>query len=286
MSVSADALSRIGRISFIVAIASGVTLIAIPLARSGIEAGRAGDRLVVLAKPLFSDEGLKTLRSDVELVSAAGQEVNGAARQRYEPPARSADLARLPAATALGEHIVSNLEQHQSDFNAAASLPGAGLTLEQGAWAVLALGATLVVVGLLGLYRPRRALVVAVALSGVVMIAAPLATNYPAKTADTDAVLDSLRPYSVEKVQTRVDALATLHRVFSGDELAPSRRQQVNDALDRIAPLVDFSQKSRPLLVQATRLPTRALTWLIILPAAVLLLSAALVLVKDRLRLG
>jgi hypothetical protein len=316
-----------------VAVVSGLVLVAVPLAESALDGARAGDDLVELASPVLSDDGLAKLRADFDTLAATGTALTeqgiphlaaqtGRTTDEFVAAIGATDpelaraLADLPAVNALGGRIVTNLERRQGEFDSAASLPGLGLDLEQGAWLLLGTGAALIALGVVGLVRPRRGVVVALAVAGALLVAGPLALGYPDKTSDTDALLDSLRPFSVAKVEEREAGLATVEAVLDGMDglilpavaastgtsvdavaadlgtvdpaLSAQRFVDARTVLADFASLVAFSRTIQPLLVDATSLPSEAFLWLTIVPGAALLLAgtAALVLDARRSRAG
>jgi hypothetical protein len=316
----------------LVAVVGGAVMVAVPLARSAIGGARAGDDLVAMASPLLTDEGLTALRADLDSLTATGTALRtvgipylaervGQTPEEFvdalgrEDAALAAALADLPAVGELGERVVGNLERRQDQFESAESLPGLGLSLEQGAWLVLAAGVALLGIGVAGLRRTSRGLVVAATVVGVLLVAGPLALRYPEKTSDTDALLDSLRPFSIAKVEQREAGLATVRTVFDGldatilpavasasgtttDEVAaglgavdpalsPAAFGDAEIVIGHFASLVEFSRTIQPLLVEATDLPTRSFIWLTIVPGLALSATgAASLVVGARTRTG
>ncbi|MEY2474928.1 MAG: hypothetical protein QOG87_243 [Actinomycetota bacterium] len=323
-------MSGLGRrLVFGVALVSGAALLVVGFARSTVDAGTAGDRLVTAATPVLTDAGLQQLRTELtdlidvgDAFATSGVSTLARLSGQDEPafmavledttPAVVEGLRQLPAIEKQADGIVTNLERRQGQFESAAALPGAGLTLEQGALAGLALGALLVVVGLVGLLLPRRSLAIALLATGVAMVVGPLALGFPTKTADTDALLDSLRPFSVEKVEARRTSLATVTALLDGldNRVVPAVAQSANttpdavraaladadpdlsaaalaradEAMDHFAFLVRFSGTIQPLLVQTTELPARASMWMMVLPGAALTAAGVVSLAAWRSR--
>jgi hypothetical protein len=316
----------VARVAFVVAVVGGIVMVAVPLARSALSGARAGDELVELASPVLSDDGLTVLRADLDTLTATGTALSTvgipylAERVGQTPdefmaalvrddPELAAAIADLPAVGELGERVVGNLERRQSEFESAASLPGLGLSLEQGAWCILVAGIALVGIGVAGLRRASRGLVVAATVFGVLLVTGPLALRYPEKTSDTDAILDSLRPFSVAKVEQREDGLATVQTVLAGMDatilpavaaatgstpaevaaelgdvdpaLTPAAFDDADTVVGRFASLVEFSRTIQPLLVEATNLPTRSFVWLTVGPGLALLATGAAALVTG-----
>ena len=136
------------------------------------------------------------------------------------------------------------------------------------------------------------------------MVAVPLVLGYPGKTSDTDAVLDSLRPFSVEKVQAREEGLATVRAFFDGydeivlplvaertgrsreqlaaevraavPELSAENLQETEAALSRFDELVAFSRTIQPKLVDSDTMSATAGMWLILGPGIALLLAGSI----------
>jgi hypothetical protein len=308
-------------VPFVVAILSGITLITVMLATSALSASQSGDQLIRLASPPLTGTSLRGMRSDLDTMEGIAAAVRDAGVPRLaalsgqtpaafraslaaRDPSVSRGLAQLPAVERQAETIVTNLERRQGQFQSAAALPAPGLSLHQGALAALGLGAALVVVGVVGLLRPRRWVAVAIAAAGLIVVVVPLALGAPAKAADTDSLLNSLRPFSVEKVHARQAGLATVRTVLDGFQsdvvpqvartagvspttvaadmgaadprLSPTALQATGPILDHFAFLVDFSGRIQPLLVSATRVPTQATTWLVIAPGVALFVSGVI----------
>ena len=321
--------TQVTRAAFVVAVIGGTVMVAVPLARSALSGARAGDDLVELASPVLTDEGLADLRADLDSLTATGTALTTVgipylaertdqtpdefvAALAQDDPELAAALGDLPAVGELGERVVGNLERRQGEFDSAASLPGMGLNLEQGAWCILVTGIVLVGIGVAGLRRASRGLVVAATVFGVLLVAGPLVLGYPGKTSDTDAILDSLRPFSVAKVEQREEGLATVRTVLAGMDatilpavasatgttasdvavdlgavdpaLTPEAFADADTVVGHFASLVDFSRTIQPLLVDATNLPTRSFLWLTVAPGLALLATGAASLVLGRRR--
>jgi hypothetical protein len=274
----------IRRLPFIVASVVGLVLLVVPLAASQLGAARAGDKVVRQASPFMTAAGLRTMRGDLTRLEAAG-----AALRDVAPPQLAVvgpALARLPLINHQAELVVGNLERRRGQFESLASLPGLGLTLTQGVWIGLAVGAALLLAGLVGIARQRTWLAVAVTVAGVGLIIGPIAVDYPSKAADADALVSSLRPFSVQKVRAREAGLATARELFARFEnrLPPASLNATSAAFARFAALVQFSARAQPLEVKADRLPATALTWLLILPGVALTLAGAVFLGVSRAR--
>ena len=307
------------RLAFVIAIVAGATLVVVPLAASEPSASDAAGRLIVLTKPVMTRESLSSLRTGLtkaEAVAAAVAEVGlprlgVVARQRppqfqaylsRRDPAVTAGLAKLPAIRRLTEKIITNLERRRAQYEAAAALPGLGLTLNQSVWATVIVGALLAIAGAVGLVRPRRGMLVAIGVVGLALVATPIALGNIGKASDADAVLNSLRPFSVARVQARREALATVDTVYQGflgavvpqvaalarttpaavrvdlgsadPELSDASLRQFQAIVNRYAPLVAASAVFQRLLVKADALSAQTTLWLLIGAGALVLLAS------------
>jgi hypothetical protein len=326
-----DRVTLRARAPFAMTLLIGLVLGATVLIGSQLGAMRAADGLVTVTEPLLTDASLERLRADLDEATAVAVALEGpglsrlaalSRRDRAEfdadveraVPAYAAAAARLPEAGALADAVVGNLERRQAQFAAAAELPGLGLTLRDAVWLQLVLAGVFCAVGVLGLRRPDARLAAIPLAVGALMVVVPLALGQPGKARDTDAVLDSLRPFSTEKVEVRRAALADATTVFealrgevvprvaaiagmtpaevlaaledaSGDLSAP-RLERTAVILDRFGGLVDFSARIQPLLVRSDGISARAGTWLIVVPGAVLVLVGASGLLIARRRVA
>lgn len=310
----------IGKALFAAVAMIGIGMVAIVLFASQLSASRAADRIVTLTEPTVNEAGVQRLRADLEQATAAAEAVREAGLPflaeataqtksgllealETNAPEFSDGLARYAETQALADMIITNLEQRRGQFESAASLPGLGLTLRDAVLAELALGFVLIGVGLAGVIRARVALAAVVLGVGAALVVTPLALNHPSKTADTDAVIDSLRPFSVDKVEARAAALASAYALFDGFQeevvpyavseagltatelgagledaspaLSPAGFSQVAVVLDRFGALVEFSSRIQPLLVTADELSARTTMWLLIGPGIALILAGA-----------
>ncbi|MGI9019194.1 MAG: hypothetical protein ACR2G3_00595 [Solirubrobacterales bacterium] len=300
---------------------------AVVIGASQLPASRAADTLVTITSPIVTEVELERLRADFEQASAVAQEMEQrglpylaeiAGRTPAEllaeledrAPGFSAGVSRYPEIEALADGVITNLEQRRDQFESTASLPGLGLTLRDAVWIELVLGLLLIGAGAAGVARPRRALAAAILGVGALLVAVPLILDHPEKTAETDAVLDSLRPFSAEKVEARATALATARDLFDGfteeavsyaaseagrtapevaaelaeanPELSSSSLTEIAVILDRFGALVTFSERLQPLLVTADELSARTTMWILIGPGIALVLAGGAGLIATR----
>ena len=309
------------KLPFVAALIVGIGLLVVTLALSRIGAANAAEEVVTGAAPFVTESGVGRMRADLDQVTGTAAAIAGPGLERLgaiSGDSRQALLARLRARDArfvesvaalsvigqLADMVIGNLEQRVGQFESAESLPGFGLSLSDAAWAQLALALALIALAVAGLVWRARWIGIAVLAIGVLMVAVPLVLGYPGKTSDTDAVLDSLRPFSVEKVQAREEGLATVRAFFDGydeivlplvaertgrsreqlaaevraavPELSAENLQETEAALSRFDELVAFSRTIQPKLVDSDTMSATAGMWLILGPGIALLLAGSI----------
>ncbi len=188
----------------------------VALSASQLAAASSGDELIEEAAPFLTDEGLSSARADLKRIDetltvmaadpAFAEEVAG-------DPALAESAARLPEVGASADKVISNLEKRQGEFDSAADLPGAGLDLHQAVVGLLLVAGAVFVAGVVGVVRPNRWTAIVVLVAGVLVAGPPLALGHLAKAQDTDALLDSLRPLSTDKVEAGENGLADVQLV-------------------------------------------------------------------------
>lgn len=309
------------RLPFVVAIVIGVALIAVLLGESQLSASSAADEGIAITGPHLTRPAVRQMRVDLTQAEAFAAAMNRVGLPRlaalsgeptsawlgqlpYRDPMVAAGMAKLPAIQRLAEKVVRNLQRRRGQFEAAASLPGLGLTKHDAVWAELALGVVLILLGALGFVRPRRATAVVVLVIAAGLVITPLILDYPGKTAGTDALLTSLRPFTIQKVRAREAGLMTAQTVFAGfrDDLIPQAANaahttpravmtslpaadpelgqagfaQIEVVLRRFGTLVSFSARIQPLLARADTLSARANMWILIGPGIALLVAGSI----------
>jgi hypothetical protein len=268
------------RAAFAAAAAVGLALAVVTLGWSQLSASRAGDELMDITSPVVTKRGVAQMRADID----RGTQLVGVTRTlgadvAKADPGFAASLAQLPAAVELGDKVVGNLERRQEQFEDAESLPGLGLSLHDAVLGQLVLAGLLVAAGLAGMLRPRRLLAGGVLAAGVALVAMPLALGHVGKAADTDELLDSLRPFSAAKVRAREQGLQAARTVFDGlratGRAEPAVVAETTAALGRMDRLVTVSAKLQPLLVKADKLSATAGIIVILGAGGVLILAGA-----------
>jgi hypothetical protein len=231
---------------------------------------------------------------------------------RRQFPAVAAGVAELPGAVKLVDPVIPRLEhiQRSGDFHRADSIPGLGLPTRSVPWILIALGGAAIAVGAFAFLGPGRlALTGCLALSTAVLVAA-FALNLPAKFRSTDRivsvgrvalsqraadtatntvkVVNAMVPEVEKKV---IPALASqLHVTPSAlTQQLGARFPQVARGLRRwpqiqpgAADLAARQEASVRRFAEGDGIPFRTLPWLLIAPAAVAALLAAVTLVPRR----
>ncbi len=246
------------RLPFALAFITGLVMLGVTLGTSQLDAARAGDELLEGAAPLLSDDGLSTIAADLERIDATFAQLTTDPEFVAEVesnPTLSEAAGRLPEARAVAGKVTANLQQRQDEFDSAVALPGLGLDLFAAVVGALVLAGIALLAGGIGLIRPTRWAAIVVLVAGGAVAGTPLVLGHVAKAQDTDALLDSLRPFSKEKVEARQHGLADVRLVFDaydGTAVPAADLTETAAAIDRFAGLVDFSAEIQPLLVEAT----------------------------------
>lgn len=276
------------RLPFALACVTGLLMVGVIVGASELDAARSGDAVLDGAAPFLTDDGLGTIQADLERIDTTFTQMAADPEFVAEvaaDPALSEAAARLPAAQGLAEKVVGNLDQRQGQFDSAAALPGLGLDLLGAVVGLLVLAGIVLVAGAVGLVRPNRWAAGVVLLAGVAVAGTPLALGHLDKARDTDALLDSLRPFSVEKVEARRSGLADVALVFDaydGTAVPAQDLAETAAAIGRFEELVEFSEEAQPLLVDATTMSATTTARLSIGEGAALVLAGCAGLLTAR----
>jgi hypothetical protein len=207
----------VGRLDGGVALVVGAAIVVAGLTAFSPSRAADGDRLIALVDEELTDQGLADHAFDLDTWTAAAAELEqGAvpflatslgrtpeaftADLRATVPAVDRALTTLPDALPFARRILDNLARQQANFEAAQDLPGPGLSLEAGAWLLVAAGAALAGLGAVVLATGRRSARIGVAVTAAVLVIAPLATSFPGnadRTADLLATLNFDREVAV-----------------------------------------------------------------------------------------
>ena len=188
-----------------VAVVCGMGLIAVPFALSLFDRAPAGERVTNRFRDTLSPQGLHGLATNFQtmgaLVDQFIHETSPALARRLhmtdrqfgsfvarDYPAVAAGVKEIPPLVAFVTPVAAQLEALHPQFAAVDSLPFLGLPLSTVPWILLAMGAALVVLGIVVLRpRGRGPLLVAAGL-GMAMLVIPLALSYPSKASDATKV--------------------------------------------------------------------------------------------------
>jgi hypothetical protein len=202
-------------------ILAGLVLVVGTLATGVIRSAPAGQRLLDLARPVFTNAGLSAQRQDFNDLQAVGTEVGTVIVPAYARaaginpgqfasvlnaryPAFAKATVEAPSTAAFANKAITNLEAHRSDFAPADSMPTSSLPLVAAPIITLGLGVALIVVGALALRtRVQRGLVVTILLLGVALLGFTLGTRTFHKVAATHDLLASLNLTKAGAVETR-----------------------------------------------------------------------------------
>lgn len=188
-----------------VAVVCGIGLIAVPFALSLFDRAPAGERVTNRFRDTLSVKGLDDLATNFQtmgaLVNQFIHETSPAlARQLHmtdsqfaayvarDYPAVAAGANGIPPLVAFVTPVAAQLEALHPQFAAVDSLPFLGLPLTSVPWILLALGAALVVLGVVVLQTRGRAALVVTAGLGLALLVIPLALSYPSKASDATKV--------------------------------------------------------------------------------------------------
>lgn len=198
------------RIPAVVAAVTGIVLIVGIFAMSSFSRASAGEDLIVDARPSVDKNGIVRFRSDLDTLKAGADDVVqrvfpafaaelGMTEAEFEAKVRSDHPALVHAFINEGAAIldaieagVSNLEAHQSDFEAADDIPVPGSPITVMPWFGLLLGLGLIALGAWAWRRPGRKPAAAIAAVGLAMVALTLVTGLPDKTQKAERLIDSL----------------------------------------------------------------------------------------------
>jgi hypothetical protein len=198
------------RIPAVVAIVIGAVLVVGVFAMSGFSKASAGANLIDDARPSVSKAGIVRFRADLEELKAGAHDTvngvfpsfaqaTGVTDAEFKARVRTAYPALATAVIDRGDEIlgsiekgVSNLEAHQSDYEAADDIPVAGLPVTVMPWFTLILGVVLIGVGILGWRRPSRGTAAAIVAIGLGMAIFTVATRLPDKTHKSERLMKSL----------------------------------------------------------------------------------------------
>jgi len=210
------------RLAAWVAIVGGLTLIAVIFAGSTFSRAEDGQRATDLVRAELTTRGLARHRADYELAKSgvdqfydealpAFAEQLGMTPQafaqfietRYPSMSKLADPTVRAQSFALADSIITNLEQHQHDFEDADAIPTTWLPMTVGPWVGVVAGAALMVAGLWALFRPARLPLALIGILGLSLVLGPLVTRFPQKAHSAERLLATLNVTPAIAAHTR-----------------------------------------------------------------------------------
>jgi hypothetical protein len=307
-----------------------VGLIATPFASSLFGRSHSAERLADGVRPAMTKEALAADRSGYDAFRGAVADFNGPARATIaralgESPrgldsfirTRFPDVASgsrlLPAGFIPHAGVILNtLERNRGRFKTADSFPVGGISPRAAPGIFIALGAVLVIAGLVALRGGGRGPVAALFVLALVTLVVAFALSLPHKASTTDRLLDRLSPVFSEQTARRVPGESMTvqgfvrqleHRFLPAverrlgktprelDDLLAGSSPRLVQALPRLdgiaanfAALGTALVNDRRFYVEAAKIPSRTLVWLLIGTSFVLLATSGPALVAQRSR--
>ena len=209
----------IQRAAAAVAVIAGIALIVVTFSLSLFGRAYAGERVADNFGPVMSPQGIVQQEQGLTMTAnfVAGYDKASAAFARelgLSPAAYRRFVAANYPAVAFGDKeipvaattvvapVVAEAPKIEDKWQAVTHVPGLGLPIAGAPWLLLLLGVTLLVLGGLALFRPRRPTTIAILVLGVAMIVGPLALSLPEKTSASTAVLKVGRVAVSQKAAT------------------------------------------------------------------------------------
>lgn len=205
----------------------GLSFVVTTLIANLFSVGRSFDRLTDGFRPIMTQQALRTDRADIASLSSAGTEIRttlipALATQLHMTPAQMSQmmttqypavgkgLQSLPAITANFNGLVTKLDNQRTLFASADAIPTKSVPAAVVPWALLAVGAMTVALGVLVWFTPRASAVLATVV-GAALVAMPLALGMTGKASDADQLNANLKPVYTQALITQASsALATL----------------------------------------------------------------------------
>ena len=308
------------RIAHIAALVVGAALIVMTLALGLFGRAASGEKITDTFRATVSDRGFAQLTGNYAEIRGLGTQFVGEAlpvlgippaKLRRDFPATARAVREVPGAIALVDPVIPRLAGVREDFRKVDRIPGLGMPITVLPWLLLGVGIALAGVGAAGLAGRGWALA-AIAGLGLAMVAVPLALGLPGKLGAGPHVVD------VGKASLSQRAADTATRTVQDlDAMVPEVQYSLIPYLaarDGVTPLRETRTLAArfPAVVRGLRdwpairegaaalaasqeatvgdldrldgTPFRALTWLVVVPGALLALLAGLALAPRRRR--
>lgn len=240
-------LGRMYRATAIIAVVTGLGLIAAAPALSLFDRMAATERITDRVRPLITGPGLVAFRDNVELLDRGNAELTGSALPRFarelrtspqelervvatQFPALARGAAQIPDAAAALRKTTIGLTAREDKFERAESLPALGLPLTAIPWIFVGLGVGLAVAGVAALRSGARSPLRAILLVGLAMCVGTVAISAPDKAADSADLIDfgapRLSQQNADKAQRTIAFATAMFDQLEG-ELLPSVARQL-----------------------------------------------------------
>jgi hypothetical protein len=307
------------RIAAWFAVVAGITLIAFTFGEHLVSRSHDAQKIADHYQPLMSKQGLDDLSSGFDAVKAAGAQLDANAEPQLQRAmgmsndAFAAYVARAmpgihafdvqaPGVVALVGPVIGQMQAARGDYARASGIPTSWLPLSSAPWLFLGIGALLIAVGALALWKRGALAGLALLAVGLGIVIAPLVVSIPSKV---DAAVRVSKLGAVGLAPATGQKAVGATKLFDG--MVADVRTKLEPALAAASPSTDFtlsyptlsgfadewqrstSAKSHALsdsqvalagtFANAHKIPLRPIPWLFIGPGLILALLACATLV-------
>jgi len=216
-------MGRARRIVFLITLAAGLYVVAVPFALSLFSRTSDAETLSDYYRPLISDDGIRYQRTNLGIVNAAGDELYTVTLPRLQAelgmdeaqfnayvadnfPHVAAFLKRAPEVVAYLNPALKQVLAQGDNFEDADQFPVANLDARVGPWSLLALGLGLLVLAVLIRVGTSSLPIIAVFVVGVGLVVGPAVLGWFHQTEAAEQVAEVARgPFTPELANTTVD---------------------------------------------------------------------------------
>lgn len=222
------------KVAAVVGIVAGIFLLIIPFSLSLFSRTSHAEQLTNRFRPVFTAQGVATLRQDFNTFSAAGAQLTnatlpGLAKALDVTPSQlntllaqkfpdvAAGVTQLPTINANFNQLVTLVEQDQTKFHSTDMIPVSWLPKTAVPWIYIVIGALLVLAGGACLWRPTgRGALAALAIVGAIAVGLPIGASFFSKVSAAHNVVADLRvPLSPAGAATAQAQLLVVERMGS-----------------------------------------------------------------------
>ena len=253
----------------------------------------------------FVDHGIPRMAADLGQTT---EQFRASIDSRF--PDVATGMQQLPAMAGAVDGAINLFDENRAKFHSADAIPTSWLPYTVGPWMFIAFGALLVILGLaVALGRGGRRTMAALAVLGLFLAVMPVVVRFPQKAADGRELVAALRtPLSrptadqLRVWQTTVDKMTSqlqsdllpavagqLHLSAQGMDDYLRRNvptlatglPQLRTTVTHMGTLVAKVERNVATYDKTRRIPFRALTWLFVIPGALVGVTAAVGLVGS-----